>query len=363
MGSGGRMEIMKMNGHWNFMSATTWKTPGFETNDLGYMREADQILSVLWAGYNQWEPKGIYRRYNFNFDVYSFWNFGGNHLGKGFEWNASMTLKNFWNVWTGGALRSNNLDASLLRGGPMMKIPGDFSQRIGFSTDSRKKVVGNVYANYTGGFEKYSNNFSTGIDITVKPSNYLSITLSPGFSNSFNELQYITEANNGSDDRYVFASIDRKTISASFRVNLNLTPDLTLQYWGQPFVATGKYKNYKYITNPRAGSYTGRFLLYDKDQFISGPNFFNIDENRDAVAEYGFDKPDFNVQYFLSNLVIRWEYNPGSSLYLVWSQTRDNNNETGNLDLLNDLGNLFNRGDTKPHNVFLIKLSYRFGLR
>jgi hypothetical protein len=363
IGSGGRMQISKLNGHWNFMSATTWKTPGFEINDLGYMREADQILSVLWAGYNQWEPKGIYRRYNFNFDVYSFWNFGGNRLGNGFEWNANMSLKNFWSVWTGGSIRSNNLDQTLLRGGPMMKVPGNFSQRLGFSTDNRKKLVGNFYVNYNGGFENYSNSLNTGIDLTIKPSNFLSVTLSPGYSTSFSDLQYVETTSYGNDDRYVFASIDRKTISASFRVNLNLSPDLTLQYWGQPFVATGKYKNYKYITNPKAAVYGDRFLLYGNDQFISGPNSLNIDENRDAVPDYGFDKPDFNVQYFLSNLVIRWEYNPGSSIFLVWSQTRDGSNESGDMDLANNMSNLFNRGDNKPHNVFLIKFSYRFGLR
>ena len=76
-GSGGRMQIMKLNGHWNFMCATLWKTPGFETNDLGYIREADQVLSVLWAGYNQWEPKGIYKSFNINSDFYFINNFGG----------------------------------------------------------------------------------------------------------------------------------------------------------------------------------------------------------------------------------------------------------------------------------------------
>jgi hypothetical protein len=363
MGTGGRMQILKLNGHWNFMTSTTWKSPGFELNDIGFLREADQILSVLWAGYNQWEPKGIYRNYNINGDFYSFWNFGGNQMGKGFEWNASMNLKNFWSVWTGGAIRGNNLNTSLLRGGPMMKTPGDFSQRIGFSTDNRKKLVAEIYANYNGGFEKYTNNFNAGFDLTIKPANYISVTLSPGFSNSFNELQYVTKTTYGNDNRYIFASIDRKTISASFRVNINISPDLTLQYWGQPFIATGKYRNYKFITNPNAEKYKDRFLVYNNDQFIPGPDELNIDENRDNTPDYGFEKPDFNVQYFLSNLVIRWEYNPGSSVYLVWSQTRDSSNETGNLDLMNNLGDLFDRSNSKPHNVFLVKFSYRFGLR
>jgi hypothetical protein len=162
-GSGGRMQIMKLNGHWNFMSATLWKTPGFETNDLGYIREADQVLSVLWAGYNVWDPKWIYRRYNINFDFYSVWNFGGNNTGKGFEWNANMGLKNFWNVWTGGNLNSSGLSTGMLRGGPMMKVPGETNARFGFSTDSRKKLGLNFNINGSRDRENASKNLYTGI--------------------------------------------------------------------------------------------------------------------------------------------------------------------------------------------------------
>jgi hypothetical protein len=362
-GSGGRMQIQKLNGHWNFLGCTIWKTPGFETNDLGFIREADQILTVLWTGYNQWEPKGIYRRYNINFDVYAVNNFGGDWVDKGLEGNANMSLKNFWNIWAGGNISTTSLSTGMLRGGPMMKTPGNVNGRIGFSTDSRKKVVGEFYLNGSSGLEKNSRNFSTGFDVSIKPSNYLVITLSPGFNKSFSDLQYVSRETYGANDRYIFATIDRKTISASFRVNLNLSPDLTLQYWGQPFVATGKYSNYKYITDPMADKYTDRFQLYSNDQISSDPDKYYIDENRDLTTDYDFNRRDFNVQEFLSNLVVRWEYNPGSSLFLVWSQTRSGFNDTGNMDLFNNIGDLFNRADNKPHNVFLIKFSYRFGLR
>jgi hypothetical protein len=364
-GSGGRIELMKLNGHWNFMNATLWKTPGFETNDLGYLREADQILSVLWVGYNQWEPKWIYKTYNLNADVYSFINFGGDWVGTGFEWNASMGLKNFWNIWTGGNLSSESLSSGMLRGGPMMKLPGTTNARFGFSTDSRKKLVFNVNFNGSKGNEKDSRNFYSGIDITYKPSNYLVFSVSPGISRSFSELQYVSSTAYNDMDRYIFASIDRKTISTSFRVNLNLSPNLTFQYWGQPFVATGKYYNHKFITDPMADVYSNRFWTYSQSQISLDPieNRYNIDENCDGKNDYSFDKQDFNVREFLSNLVVRWEYSPGSSVYLVWSQTRSSSNSTGNLDLFNDLGDLFNTGDNKPHNVFLIKFSYRFGLK
>ena len=99
-GAGGRMEIEKLNGHWNFIGAVLWKTPGFETNDLGYMRVTDQILSVLWAGYNQFNPKGIYRRFNINSDFFGTTTFGGDWIGGGYEWNANLNLKSFWSVYT-----------------------------------------------------------------------------------------------------------------------------------------------------------------------------------------------------------------------------------------------------------------------
>lgn len=362
-GAGGRIQLVKQNGHWNFMAASIWKTPGFEINDLGYMREADQILSLLWAGYNVWDPKWIYRQYNINADFYGVNNFGGNWTGGGFEWNANMNLKNYWSVWTGGSFNTPSLSTGMLRGGPMMKMPGSSNSRIGFSTDSRKKLVFNVYANDGKGYEQSSESFNTGVDITYKPTNYIVFTVSPGFSKSYSELQYVSDAKYQNNDRYIFASIDRKTISTSFRVNLNLSPDLTFQYWGQPFVATGKYYNHKYIIDPLVDSYHNRFSTYSPGQISPDGDNYNIDENIDGKNDYSFEKRDFNVQEFLSNFVVRWEYSPGSSLFLVWSQTRSSSNTSGNLDFLNDLGDLFDTGDNQPHNVFLIKFSYRFGFR
>ena len=362
-GSGGRMEIEKLNGHWNFIGAALWKTPGFEINDLGYMRTTDQVLSVLWAGYNQYEPKGIYKSFNLNSDFYAINNFGGDWVGGGYEWNASINLKNFWNVWTGGSLNTSSLSTDMLRGGPMMKLPGNVNPRIGFSTDSRKKLVFSVSANGSKGFENSSDNLYTEVDITYKPTNYLVFTISPAYNKSYTELQYVTQTTYNGIDRYIFASIDQKTISTSFRVNLNLSPNLTFQYWGQPFVATGKYYNHKFITDPMANNYKDRFWTYNSNQISFDTDHYNIDENVDGKTDYTIGKSDFNVKQFLSNLVVRWEYSPGSTVFLVWSQTRSYYTDSGQMDFFNDIGNLFNKGLNTPHNVFLIKFSYRFGLK
>jgi hypothetical protein len=362
-GSGGRIQVQKLNGHLNMLACIKWKTPGFEVNDLGYMQQADEMLSVIWAGYNVWDPKGIYRSYNINGDFYLVNNFGGDITGKGFEWNANMGFKNYWSAWTGGNLNLGSQSTGALRGGPMMKLPGNINARFGFDTDYRKKLVFEYYINGSKGFENNSRSMYTEAGLSYKPAKYLSINFSPSFSKSFTELQYVTRKSFSGQDKYIFATIDRKTVTASFRVNLNLSPDLTLQYWGQPFVASGNYYDHKLITNPMDVDFRQRFHTYTTSEIEYMGDNYEVDENTDGNVDYSFENNNFNYQYFLSNLVVRWEFNPGSIVYLVWSQSRDFFNDSGRLDYFNDIGDLFNRDNDIPHNVFLVKFSYRFGLR
>jgi hypothetical protein len=367
-GAGGRIQAGKLNGHLNLMSAVLWKTPGFEINDLGYLQQADRIMPLIWAGWNQWEPKGIYRRFNVNADIWSMYNFGGVKIQTGIESNISMTFKNFWNAWIYGNIQTKANDPSLLRGGPIMITPGRYFTNTGFSTDDRKKLVLNFYGNYSRGFENNQENMNFGVGLSYKPTNYLRISLNPGISRSFTELQYVTKTNMGDNNRYIFSSIDRNTINTSLRVNLNLSPDLTLQYWGQPFIASGRYYDYKYITDPGADQFRDRFHVYSGNEITRVENSAEIDENLDGTVDYTFNTGNFNVQEFLSNLVVRWEYAPGSSLYLVWSQTRSGFNPSGQMEYLDNMSDLFNRSlfrdddDYRMKNVFLVKFSYRFGL-
>ena len=197
--------------------------------------------------------------------------------------------------------------------------------------------------------------------LTYKPTNTLVLSLSPSYLKSFEELQYVDQTKFGNEDRYIMASIDQRVLSMSLRVNFNLTPDLTLQYWGQPFIASGKYYDFKYITDPMASEYHDRFETYTSDQItLHDDGYYSIDEDRNGGEDYRFGKPDFNVQEFLSNLVLRWEYNPGSSVYLVWSQNLKSSNSSGDSNFNNNINALFSE---KPYNVFLLKFSYRFGLR
>jgi hypothetical protein len=361
-GNGGRIQFQKTGkGHWNYLAAFLWKTPGLELNDIGYLREADQLLSVLWVGYQLWEPKSFYKSININSNQYSAWDFSGKHLSDGLNANINIYFKNYWYAGCGSEVTFNVVGNTVLRGGPVMKLPGSLYSWFSLSTDNRKKLIAEINLQNSTMFQDGSRTFNFSPGLTYKPTDNLVLELSPSFMKSYDELQFVDQTSYGSQERYIFASIDQKVLSMSLRVNYNLTPDLSLQYWGQPFVASGRYYDFKHISNPMASDYHSRFSTYTSSQSILlNDKYYSFDEDRDGSEDYTIDKPDFNVQEFLSNLVIRWEYNPGSSVYLVWSQTRSGFNSSGIMDFSNDIGDLFRE---KSSNVFLVKFSYRFGLK
>ncbi|MBA4322773.1 MAG: hypothetical protein C0408_08155, partial [Odoribacter sp.] len=160
-GNGGRMQFLKAgNGHWNYMAAFLWKTPGLELNDMGYLREADQLLSVLWVGYKLWEPKSFYRSININTSQYSAWDFSGNHLVDGFNVNGNINLKNYWTLGGGSEFNFNALANTMLRGGPVMKLPGGINTWLRLSTDNRKKLVVALQLRHSGTFEDGGRSFN-----------------------------------------------------------------------------------------------------------------------------------------------------------------------------------------------------------
>jgi hypothetical protein len=161
--------------------------------------------------------------------------------------------------------------------------------------------------------------------------------------------------------RYITSEIDNKTLSAAIRVNYTINPNLTIQYYGQPFIARGRYSHFNYITNPIAESLFDRYQLIEEGQITkqSDTGMYMVDENLDGTMDYSFDDPDFSLVEFRSNLVVRWEYIPGSELFLVWSQGISNF-----MDPSDSLARGLESGifGQKPENIFLMKLTYRLAL-
>ena len=172
-------------------------------------------------------------------------------------------------------------------------------------------------------------------------------------------MQYVNTGSFQGENRYIVGEIDQTTTRLSLRMTYMVTPNLSVQAWGQPFGTAGKYSNFKYITDAGADEFNKRFIVMPSEwvSLNDQDEEYAIDEDSDGVPDYKFAKPDFNVGQFRSNMVVRWEYIPGSTFFLVWTQEM-------NGDFYDQSGPLhekyqFNFTD-KAHNIFLLKYTYRF---
>jgi hypothetical protein len=359
-GHGGTIGIGKFaNGHLRYAGFIYWKSPGLELNDIGFMPGADQIMQVFWTGYRIWEPFSIFRELNINFNQWTIFDFGGNLNHKGGNININTQFKNYWFLSTGINPEFKGLSNSMLRGGPSIIIPGAISTWLDISSDQRKKFNYEVFTNQSWGSEQSSRNHSYGIFLTYRPIDALDISLSPSLDMTSRNLQYVDTRVLDPDNQFIFATLDQKTLRLSLRLNFNITPNLTLQYWGQPFISVGKYDNFKKITDTHAEDYTDRYYIFTDEEFKwnDSINSYQITDIPDF--KYPIENPDFHIKEFKSNFVARWEFKPGSTLYFVWSQGRDRDNPNGEFDLKQDICDMF---DIHPHDIFLIKFSYRFVL-
>lgn len=189
----------------------------------------------------------------------------------------------------------------------------------------------------------------------------MSVSLEPEFEKRSDKTQYVDETDFNGTPRYITAEIDQQTFSASLRLNYTINPNLTIQYYGQPFISRGRYTNFNYITNPVADNLYDRFQQFNSDQisFDENNDLYLFDEDQNEVIDYEIEKPDFSFVQFRSNLVVRWEYIPGSEVFFVWSQgiTGDGDPRDPLFDSLDNqiLGQ-------EKENIFLIKATYRIML-
>ncbi len=365
-GFGGNLMTGKIGGNWQLLYLAAWKSPSLELNDIGYMQVADQYLGVGVINYNIYKPFGIFNNMSFGTNLIHMMDFGGNTNIMAVSQSWSAGYKNQWSSFISGQLSSPETDNLMLRGGPAMKMPGQLYIGGSIDSDWRKKLSGEIDFRFYRTFQDVRTSYSMSFELEYRPINTLTISAEPEWSRTINEMQYISTVSATSGvytPRYIFGAIDQKILSLSLRVDYNITPDLTIQYWGQPFFGSGDYSEFKRITDPVAADYGNRYEDFGSGdlQYTIRQRYYSIDENRDSFIDYTFGNPDFRVSEFLHNLVIRWEFRPGSTAYLVWSQTREYSDTDGLFDLNSQADYLFT--GPRPHNVFVAKLSYRFGLR
>jgi len=361
-GHGGTVYFGKSgNGSLRFSAGVTWRSPELELNDVGYLRQADVIMQWVWANYRILKPAWIFRDISFNANQWRGWNFGGENIFDGGNFGLYGQFKNYWSISTGINRQDESLSSSALRGGPSLLYPGNWGGWINLSSDRRKDFRFNVGGYFSSGDENYRSYNEYWAGFTYRPSSALSISLSPSYGINENQLQYVDTVEFGTEQRYIFATINQKTVALTIRLNFSITPELSIQLYGQPFISVGSYHQFKNITIPRASQFMDRYSTYSDDQiqFDETENVYAFDENSDGISDYSVSNPDFSFLEFRANLVLRWEYRPGSTLYLVWSQGRTDYIENARFNIGPNIDNLFH---IHPHNVFLIKFAHRFNL-
>lgn len=358
-GTGGNVQIGKVgNGHWMFETGGTWRSPELELNDIGFQRQADDVRHYTWVGYRTLKPDSTFRRVGINYNHWSVWDFAGNHNSLRFNTNSWQNWSNNWFSNFGFNYEPIQYSNFALRGGPRLRQ----SQEIGFwnsiSTDNRKKLRFRVFHNGRKGVDNSYQSYNIEFGFTYQPFNALRISAFPEYGINNDKLQFIDNLDVNGDPRYLNGEIEQRTLSMSFRLNYTINPNLTIQYWGQPFISRGRYSNFKHVSNALATNFNDRFTPYADNQVSLTDDVYGIDEDLDGIADLSFDNPDFSFVQFRSNLVLRWEYIPGSEIFLVWSQdiSQDGNPQAGLFESLED--NIL--GGEKPQNIFLLKATYRF---
>jgi hypothetical protein len=235
-------------------------------------------------------------------------------------------------------------------------MPGNVNLNGGINSDWRRALSGGAGGGYTRTDDDAGESADVWTYLTWRPTDAVRMEVNPEYSHHQPDFQYVETADHGDDVAYVYGSLDQKTFDVSFRLDYSVTPDLTIQYYGAPFVSAGQYGSFRRITSPRADSYENRFrrIAEGEIQYDEENESYLVDENGDGVIDYEFGNPDFNVRDFNSNLVVRWQYSPGSSIFVVWSQSRFGFSPDGSFNVRDDMNALF---DVHPHNVFLIKVN------
>ena len=323
-----------------FETSIVRQSAGFDVNDLGFLRRADLTDWSTWAALSFREARGIYRWAQVNGNHWETWNTSGTRLENALNFNGHMGLRNNWDVHLGGT--ANKLTESYCdrctRGGPALRASRGFFPWGGVNTDSRKRISGGMWVNLNFSDEGKSHGSHLSPYVNFRLSPQFQLNVGTGFGRSNNNSQWFGNFTDAAGaTHYSFAHLEQRTTSMSVRLNYTMTPDLTLELYGQPFVATGVYSDFREVSaTPGADRYDDRFRSYAPPA--------------DASRQ-------FKVTELITNSVLRWEYRPGSTLFVVWQHGRQGPGpgDTFRQPWTRDYRDLL---DLHPDNTFLVKVAY-----
>lgn len=360
-------------------------TPGFEVNDLGFLTASERLDAGGRLSYREITPGRIFRNYRltlFTFhnwrhealdDVLSLNSWGHAHKAGMFAFRSNFEFLNYWTAELNASYMSELLSDSETRGGPLMVRPAFARFELSLDTDRRKMLSLAPRLEYADG-QRGGYQWQAGLDISFRPTPSLEFMMEPNYSAQLDPAQYVATT----DDlgyaptfgrRYLFSDLRRRQLSVQTRLNVAFNPKLTLQLYAQPLISAGDYLTYKALT----AAETFDFELFEEGTAVTNGNRVSctggrtcvddnvryVDFDGDGVTDFDFSDRDFNIRSLRLNAVLRWEYRPGSTVFLVWQQNRREHADIGSFDLGRDLDAL---ASVEPDNMFIVKLNYWLGL-
>jgi len=344
-GGSGELRLEKFGGpHWRMKLGLQAQSPEFEINDLGYLNQADLITPQLWLSLRDDEPDRFTQRIEWSNNLDMQRNFAGDNLRTGGQSNLYVHFSNYWGAWLGASYRDESLCTACTWGGPALRIPSSLSVWTGFHSDDRKSVYTSLESWRWLQTESGTWGWGFNLPTVLRPSSSLELKLEPRFSVTQDDFMWVGEE----EGRYIFAAMDQLSFSMALRVNFNFHPDLSLQLYAEPFFSRADYEGFKEIERARAPHYRDLFRPLDLRSRADGELGLSQGE-----TVFDLSDPDYRRRQLRSNLVLRWEYLPGSTLYLVW-QHSNIHQETGKLW---DLGALFSP-EAEREEILMLKLDY-----
>jgi hypothetical protein len=368
-GLGGYARLSRESGNWLWEASANFRTPAFNNNDITFFNRADYI----WMNGNlfrQWtKPSKWYRAAYVIGGGQQQYNFDGDLIDRQVQLFGQIQTLGYWWMSTFWIHRPDVFDDRLTRGGPVVLRPGIDYFSANVNTDSRRKVVLSLNAdrgcNRDGDCDR-----SASLSVEFRPRSNVAVSVGPSLGHEESGFQFVDAYRDTAyaafgRRRVVFADFVQNSISMNTRFNVTFSPTLTLELFMQPFIVSGAFSNYKEFAGPR----TSRRLVYGRDMGTvvvtpdptGGPATIAVDADGAGPAPtFTFGDPTFTFRSLRGNAVLRWEYLPGSTLFLVWTRSSQLPSLTrGQIDFREDASALF-RGPSE--NIFLIKINYWLGL-
>ena len=339
-GSVNSLTLRRFAGRVRWETTTRYAAANTELNDLGFVALVNDASVRNQLSYTTVLPRGIYRRANAVVSNEMHWTTGGlpsNFFG---QLHGSMEFANFWtSSFTFNASQLGPTHCvSCARGGPALRLSPRNFVSVTIDGDGRRAIRPELDFTFARGDDGRSWSRRVSPGVVGRVGQRTSLALDLDYEQRVDDAQWYRNYGAMFSDtvHYSFTRLAQHIMGVTLRANVTVTPQLSLEVYAQPFIATGERSDWRELTDARAKEYADRYGAF-------APSYDTL--------------RDYNGAQFNSNAVLRWEYRPGSVLFLVWQQGRANATRDGRFAFDRDMDNLF---ASRPDNTLLLKVSYWF---